>query len=219
MIPSMLVLFRPWAPSTRPTLKDLRGIPGPGLERRCPALAVVEGHEPVRQLGMSSVLTPEASFDLGVGVQERLLPLLEVADLAKARLGGDQIAEEELEEQLAAEGFRPGREGQPGPELVQPARRDGVQVTIGFAALALVTADDQTIGGQPAQDRIDLAEALAPEVRDAAVDRLLDVVAGAGPAPEHPEHGVAGRIAGCHIADRYMRARIESRGAPRLVFR
>src|SRR5262249_36835689 len=183
-----------------------------------PALAVVQGDEPVRELGMAHVLTAQTALDLGVGSQQRALALLELTDVSEADALGHLGAEEELEQELAAEAFGPGRLAQPGAQCFASPRRDGVDLAIGLAALGLVAAPDEAVGGEPAEDRIDLAEALAPEVRDAGIDSLLDVVAGPWSRAEHAQDGVAGSIAGRHIADRYITRPDESSGAPGLVF-
>src|SRR5262249_52268703 len=143
------------------------------------------------------------ALDRRVGLEQGVLALAEFAELTEARFERHQAAEKQLEQKLAAEAFRPRGNGQPDPQVFEPARCDGVHVAIGLAWLRVAPPDDQPVGGQPAQDRVDLAEALTPEVRDAAVDGLLDVVARAGPRAQHPEHGIAGGVAGRHISGRY----------------
>src|SRR5262249_23102543 len=92
-----------------------RGTHGPVVQRLRSALAVVERHQPVRELGMSTMLTAQTALDLGIRQQQRLLAFLELANVAEAdgdrRLG----AEEQLEQHLTAKPFRPRRLSQPRP--------------------------------------------------------------------------------------------------------
>src|SRR5207244_13596218 len=61
-------------------------------------------------------------------------------------------------------------------------------------ALPLPPALGEALGGEPVQDRVDLAVALAPEVCDGPLDQLLDVVTGHGAAAQHPEDRVPARV-------------------------
>jgi hypothetical protein len=49
-------------------------------------------------------------------------------------------------------------------------------VAVGLALLLLAPALGEALGGQPVQDRVDLAVALVPEVGDRALDELLDAM-------------------------------------------
>src|SRR5256712_11700530 len=193
------------------------GIHGPVVQRLRPTLAVVESHQPVRELGMSTMLTAQTALDLGIRQQQRLLAFLELANVAEADGDRHLGAEEQLEQQLAAKACGPRRLSQPRAQHLSSARGEGIHLAIWLAALGLVPAPDEAVGREPAQDRGDLPEALAPEVGDARVDGLLDVVAGARPLAEHAQHGAAGGIAARHIADTYIRPRNSSSRARRLV--
>src|SRR2546428_11571390 len=73
-------------------------------------------------------------------------------------------------------------------------KRDRKDGGIRLAALPLPPALGEALGGEPVQDRVDLAVALAPEVCDGPLDQLLDVVTGHGAAAQHPEDRVPARV-------------------------
>ena len=62
---------------------------------------------------MSTMLTAQTALDLGIRQQQRLLALLELANVAEAGGGRRLGAEEQFEQQLAAEALGPGGLAQP----------------------------------------------------------------------------------------------------------
>src|SRR5262249_10898092 len=111
-------------------------------------------------------------------------------------------AQEELEQELAADGLVPRRDREPAPQLGAPLVGERVDVAIWLPALRLAPALGEALGGQPVQDRVDLAVALVPEVGDRALDQLLDVIAGHRTEAQHAEDRVPARIRPrrCHRA-------------------
>src|SRR5439155_27197483 len=118
----------------------------------------------------------------------------EVFDLGEAVGGTPGAAEEELEQELTACGRGPSGHGEPPRELLPPLRRERVDVPIRLPALRLPPPLCEALGGEPLQDRVDLPVALVPEVRDGALDELLDVVAGHRAEAQHPKDRVPARV-------------------------
>src|SRR5437870_2986926 len=135
---------------------------------------------------MAGHLLAEPSFDPEIGLEEPALGGLVVLDLGDAVRHPAGVAEEELEQELAAEGLVPRRDGEPARELSTPLLGERIDVTIGLAALLFAPPRGEALGGQPIQDRVDLPVALVPEVGDRALDQLLDVVARHRAEAQHP---------------------------------
>src|SRR5262245_24746953 len=166
----------------------------PGEHRAAAVLTVMKGRERKRKLRVARHLLDELSLDTQVCLEELLLPGLIVLDLGHAVGHGPGDAQEELEQELTANGLVPRREGEPTSELGAPLVGERVDVAVGLAALFLAPALGEALGGQPVQDRVDLAVALVPEMRDRALDELLHVVAGHRAEAQHAEDRVPARV-------------------------
>src|SRR5438128_3167934 len=142
---------------------------------------------------MAGHLLAEPSFHPEIGCEEPALGGLVVLDLGDAVRHPAGVAEEELEQELAAEGLVPRRDGEPARELSTPFLGERIDVTVGLAALLFAPPRGEALGGQPIQDRVDLPVALVPEGRDRGLDQLLDVVARHRAEAQHPEDREAAR--------------------------
>src|SRR5262249_47514681 len=111
-------------------------------------------------------------------------------------------AQEELEQELAADGLVARRDGEPAPQLGAPLVGERVDVAVGLPPLRLPPALRGAPGRPPGQDPGDLALALVPEVGDRALDQLLDVIAGHRTEAQHAEDRVPARVRPrrCHRA-------------------
>src|SRR5713101_8093712 len=157
---------------------------------------------------MRPSLAPQPALHVRIVPPERLLLLAEALKVPDALLEGPTAPEEQLEEELAPEALVAGGGGQPGAEPLLALRGDRVHLAVRLALLSLQAALDQTLRSEVGQDRVDLPIALAPEVGDAALDALLEVIAGAGPEGEHAQDRVLGGAAlARHISIRYTSAR------------
>src|SRR5262249_29036804 len=127
-------------------------------ERRAAAvLPVVQGDQRERKLRMAPELLAHAPLDAHVQLEERALARLVVLDLRDALGDRPFGAEKELQQELVAEGLLPRRNREPARELLSALVGERVDLAIGLAALLLPPSLGQPLGGQPIQDRIDLA--------------------------------------------------------------
>src|SRR5207245_11754287 len=84
---------------------------------------------------MARHLLAEPSLDPEIGLEEPALGGLVVLDLGEAVRHPAGVAEEELEQELAAERLVSRRDGEPARELPTPLLGERIDVTVGLAAL------------------------------------------------------------------------------------
>src|SRR5207244_8725977 len=159
-----------------------------------PVLSAAECDEPVRKLRVPGPLLAKLPLDSVVGVEKLPVTRLDVLDLGDAVRHRAGAAEEELEQELGPNRLEPGGESEPPLELLVALGGQRVDVAIRIAVLRLTPALGAALGGEPVQDRVDLAIALVPEVGHGSLDQLFDVVAGHGAAAQRPEDRVSARV-------------------------
>src|SRR5207245_8501642 len=98
---------------------------------------------------MAGHLLAEPSFDPEIGLEEPALGGLVVLDLRDAVRRPAGVAEEELEQELAAEGLVPRRDGEPARELPTPPLGGPRGATVGVAAAPYDPAP-RVVLGRPA---------------------------------------------------------------------
>src|SRR5208337_5182956 len=90
---------------------------------------------------------------------------------------GHEPPKEQLQQQLVARHFVARRLLEPLAQPLTPRLEQRVHLAIGPAGLALDVRFDQSCLLELLERRIDLTVALAPEMTDRLLDRLLEVVA------------------------------------------
>src|SRR5882672_8465574 len=171
-------------------------------------LSKAHGHEPEGKAGMVPLLLHDSlanAPELAKGGD-----LLDVKLLDPLQLPGRSVAaaEEELEQELVPHAGGPGRLLAPARERLASLLRDLVDVAIAAAGGPPRAPPDESLGLELLQRRIDLPEALAPEVADARFRLLPDVVSRHGSEAEHAQDRVGGGACACvHIAIRYISRR------------
>ena len=81
--------------------------------------------------------------------------------------------------------FSSSRGRQPTTQFAAPFRREGVDFAIGFAALANPLCFDCAVGREPVERPVDLGLVCMPEMRDAADECPVEVVAAQRRDREH----------------------------------
>jgi hypothetical protein len=139
----------------------------------------------------------EPLLDRGVPAQLGLGLSSETGNEPLGQLGSDPRHEEQLEQELVARRTPRWGGGEPICQLRAAVLRQGEHLA-GSAALIgrLDRLDwlDQPVLRKVPEHRVDLAEALGPEVRDALFDDPLDGVARFRPAEEEAEDDLSGAI-------------------------
>ena len=143
-------------------------------------------------------------FDLQQGGEHAPVSVLKLPNVIDRDAGRRLAAKKELEQELIAGRVVLEGQGQPLAQAGAAGIGQGVLLAPLPGLGAGAAGDDQALGSQPLQGRIDLAVALAPDVADAGFDGLAQIVTGlVGLDGEQAEEDVGGSIPG-HIAARYI---------------
>src|SRR5688572_15009616 len=100
----------------------------------------------------------------------------------------------QLEQDLESRRRRFDGLDEPLPQLGKPVLRDRVDVSIGLSGSCFSPARHESLAVKPPQHRVDVPDALVPEVRERVLDFLSDVVTGSRSASEQAENCEFGSI-------------------------